>query len=490
MRNSIFAKYFLVCATVTIISLTIFGFLLAALATQYFTADKYEMLELTATKAADYTENEFNSSGQRYVLGNRVDRYFVMVAASIDSNIFLTDASGRVLYCTEKAPCAHTTFTVPKSILEETLNGGYRETGDFNGVYDVRSYSVGVPVFTRTNDVIGYIFTSMPAVKMSVFFQDLFMLLLLCEIIVLTIAFFMVYFATKRLTKPLRLMATIARKIGQGDFSEKLNVASNDEVGQLANAINNMSVSLSMLENSRRSFVANVSHELKTPMTSIAGFIDGILDGTIPPEKHSLYLNIVSDEVERLTRLVHSMLNLSRIEAGESQIHYTEFNIVDTICDSVFAFEKTIENKKLDIRGLDCEKLRIKADKDMIHQVIYNLTENAVKFSNENGYIEYTCKPENNMVYISIKNSGEGLDKDEITHIFERFYKTDKSRGLDKTGVGLGLNIVYTIIKLHGGKISVKSIKGQYTEFIVILPISNEVQQIPTNEKGLKFKNR
>ena len=192
------------------------------------------------------------------------------------------------------------------------------------------------------------------------------------------------------MVRPLREMSVAAKKFGQGDFTSRIEVTSDDEIGQLAMALNNMAQSLSQLESMRRSFVANVSHELKTPMTSIGGFIDGILDGTIPRSEEKKYLRIVSEEVQRLSRLVRSMLNLSRIEAGELKLNRQQLNIVDTICQTLFTFEQSIEQKRLDIRGLDVGKVMVDADADLIHQVVYNLIENAVKFVSEDGYLMFS----------------------------------------------------------------------------------------------------
>ena len=205
-------------------------------------------------------------------------------------------------------------------------------------------------------------------------------------------------------------------------------------------------------------------------MTSIAGFIDGILDGTIGPDKQAHYLRIVSDEVKRLSRLVRSMLNLSRIEAGELKVQTTQFDVLEVICETVFSFEQSINQKRLDIRGLDNDKVMVEADPDLIHQVVYNLIENAVKFVNEGGYLEFSFNSDSRMTYVGVRNSGEGLAKDEIPRVFDRFYKTDRSRGMDKNGVGLGLYLVRSIINLHGGDIIVKSTPGEYTEFIFSVP--------------------
>ena len=198
--------------------------------------------------------------------------------------------------------------------------------------------------------------------------------------------------------------------------------------------------------------------------------VDGLLDGTIPKEQERYYLKIISSEVHRLARLVRSMLNLAKIEAGELKPNLQYFSVLEPIVDTLVTFEPRLEEKQIEIRGLDVDRVTLYADNDLVHQVMYNLIENAIKFVDKGGYIEFHFEPEGNMTSISIRNSGEGLSEDELPLVFDRFYKTDKSRGLDKTGVGLGLNIVRSIIKLHGGKIMVRSVKNEYTEFVFTLP--------------------
>jgi signal transduction histidine kinase len=210
-------------------------------------------------------------------------------------------------------------------------------------------------------------------------------------------------------------------------------------------------------------------------MTTIAGFIDGILDGTIPEEKQSHYLNIVSQEVKRLSRLVRTMLDLSRIDSGELKLRPGRFDLTNTILIALLSFEKAIEDKKLEIRGLeDAESLFVDGDPDMIHQVVYNLIENAVKFTNVGGYIEIRILDQPDRTSVVIKNSGPGIAPEELSLIFDRFYKTDKSRSQDKNGMGLGLYIVRTIIKLHGGEINVSSVQNEYCQFEFWLPKINE----------------
>lgn len=474
MQKSIFTRYFSVCATLVIVSITILGAVFLIFASQYFKNDKYELLRDNTSRAAEIVEGYYDQSSP--LDWTQTSSFLQLLAQTIGANVFITDPNGNTVYCTEGSNCIHTQNIIPESILESLRgNGMYNEMGKLGGIYSDRYYTVGYPLNIQ-GQTIGYIFTTTHASSQQTdFLGEMLKMFLISAMVVLLVTFIAVYFISIQMVKPLRQMAAAAQRFGRGEFDTRLEVTSYDEMGQLAMALNNMAQSLSTLEVSRRSFIANISHELKTPMTSIAGFIDGILDGTIPAEKQEYYLKIVSDEVKRLSRLVRTMLNLSKIEAGEMQINKARINIVDTICQTVFSFEQQIEKKNLEIRGLDHDKVMIEADPDLMHQVVYNLTENAVKFANEGGYIEFGFSSgKNGETYISIKNSGEGLSKEEMPRVFDRFYKTDKSRGLDKNGVGLGLYIVRSVVNLHGGDIIVRSARGEYVEFVFSIPSSGK----------------
>lgn len=243
------------------------------------------------------------------------------------------------------------------------------------------------------------------------------------------------------------------------------------DFSEFARSLNRMADELKINEDSQKSFVANVSHELKTPMTSIGGFIDGMLDGTIPPEQEKKYLRIVSSEVKRLSRMVVSMLNLSKIEAGEIQLVPKDYDVSKQLFDTLLSFERSIDEKKIEIVGFeDMGEVKINADKDLIQQVIYNLMDNAVKFTPEKGTITVNAQRVEDGTVVTIRNSGEGISEEEISRIFERFYKVDKSRSYDVKGVGLGLYIVKTIINMHDGDITVESKQGEYTQFRFEIP--------------------
>ena len=443
MQKSIFSKYFTVCATLIIASITVLGAVFLIFASQYFKTDRLNLMRRNAEHAAEFAQKQWSVSGSLDT--DVLQLYLGSMADTIDADFFITDENGVTIYCTELALCAHTDKSISPDIMRTLRqSGSYAEMGKLGGMYGERYYTVAVPVGAEGDTA--YVFVSAHASsQQQSFLNEMIKMFLISAATVLIITSIAV---------------------------TRLEVTSYDEMGQLAMALNNMAQSLSTTENARRSFTANVSHELKTPMTTISGFVDGILDGTIPPEQERHYLTIVSGETKRMSRLVRTMLNLSRIEAGEMEIKHSKFNIVETICQALFLFETQIEEKNLDVRGLDHDKVMVDADPDLVHQVVYNLIENAVKFVNEGGYLEFGFSSDVKNTYISVKNSGAGLSKEEIPKIFDRFYKTDRSRGLDKNGVGLGLYIVRSIVSLHGGEIIVRSNEGEFVEFVFSLPHS------------------
>ncbi len=473
MQKSIFYKYFRSCAAVVLASILVLGSLFMLFASNYFKEEKRETMEqqVTIAKSMLLASSSYDDGSNRVTMNSsNITSGFQTISMINDSTIFFTNASGVVQIWCEDGNFSQPVHTVSEKILSAIRNeDSYFEAGRLDGMFSESYYTYGISI-QLDNKMIGYVFISEPSSELSAFLIEMIKMFALSSIAALILSVVVTYYSTIKMVRPLREMSAAAKKFGQGDFTSRIEVTSDDEIGQLAMSLNNMAQSLSQLESMRRSFIANVSHELKTPMTSIGGFIDGILDGTIPQSEHRKYLRIVSEETQRLSRLVRSMLNLSRIEAGELKLNCTQFNIVDTICQTLFTFEQSIDQKKLDIRGLDTDKVMVDADADLTHQVVYNLIENAVKFVENDGYLEFSFHTEAGMTYISIRNSGEGLSKEEIPRVFDRFYKTDRSRGIDKNGVGLGLYLVKSIVTLHGGDVIVRSVQGQYTEFTFSVP--------------------
>ena len=234
-----------------------------------------------------------------------------------------------------------------------------------------------------------------------------------------------------------------------------------------------MARDLDQLEELTRGFISNVSHEFKTPMTTIGGFVDGMIDGTIPLDQRDKYLKIIAEETKRLSRMVNRMLDAAKIQSGELILSPAPFDFTEMTAQILLSFEQKIEKKKLDVQCDLEERLTVMGDRDHLYRAVYNLTDNAVKFIEDGGTLKLKVHQEGQLCVFAISNTGIGISAEDLPHVFDRFYKTDRSRSMDKTGAGLGLYIVKNIINLHGGEISVRSGGGE-TEFEFTLPLAPE----------------
>ena len=479
MQKSLFGKYLRVTMVIVLASFIVLGSVMMFVFSQYTKSDKRKLLMQNASSMASITSVvDITNNGAPELL-----KVFVRTfSLNIDADIFVTDLEGNVLF----GAYANSTSNIGANFIPQTKisadivkcasEGSYTGDGRKNGIYDTPYYVVGVPLYSvaetssseaggenSTRVPVGAVFAAMNAASLTEYQFAALQMFLIAAAAAFILAFVVVGLFSYRLVKPLRQMSAAAKSFGDGDFSIRVPVTSNDEIGQLATAFNNMADSLS-------------------PMTTIAGFIDGILDGTIPPERQSHYLHIVSDEVKRLSRLVRTMLNLSRIDNGELKLRPNDFDISETVLSTVLTFEKSIDEKKIDIRGLDTlQPMQVHGDEDLLHQVVYNLVENAVKFTNTEGYISFNVSDSIDRIVVTIENSGSGIQSDELPLVFEKFYKTDKSRSQDKNGMGLGLYLVRTIIKLHGGDISVSSVVNEYTRFSFYIPKPQEPPKLKYN---------
>ncbi len=463
-RKSIFNRYFAICSAVIFAIITLMGILILTFSASYLEDMNKDNLRKTAYQVELITLANMAKYDYQKVSIAALQTSYNVISNTTDSIVFLVNMDGKTLVCSEDSNCNHKTYTVDEKIMEKALTGEYGESGTFGGIYKSTYYTVGIPIVYNST-AMAVVFVSAEITDHLLYIIDLMDIIFFCALIAIVLSSVTIYFVTNKLTKPLRIMAAATKNFSEGDFTVRIPVEGEDEIAQLAVSFNHMADSLADLESVRRSFVANVSHELKTPMMTIGGFVDGILDGTVPEEKQRQYLETVSEEVKRLSRMVKSMLSIARIEAGDTKISPTNFDINELVCRTVFAFEQKIEGKDLQIMGLESDEVYVYADNDLIHQVIYNLIDNAVKFCNEGGCISFSYKVDGGKVFVSIRNTGAGIAQNELPRLFDRFYKTDKSRSLDKTGVGLGLYIVQTIINQHKGDLMVQSVEGQYTEF-------------------------
>ena len=391
----------------------------------------------------------------------------------------ICDAAGRLVLCAESPlGCEHTGLVLDKSYLERTFaENGLTSTGIISGLYDDARYVVSVPIREENGANVGIVIVSSPIDTAAMVLERISEIFVFVSVLtVIAAAVVMIIFA-RRQTAPLREMAKTASAFGHGDLDARVQIKSSypQETEELALAFNNMASSLQKSEYRRQEFVANVSHELKTPMTTIGGYIDGILDGTIPQEKHRHYMQIVSDETKRLSRLVRSMLDISRLQdqGGIPEEQKLRFDLEETIGQALITYEQKILSKGVTVEvDMPDHPVFTLANPDYITQVIYNLLDNAVKFCPKDGTLGISIKEGNNKVYISVFNDGDTIPPEELPLVFDRFHKLDKSRSQNRDGWGLGLYIVKTIVCSHGENISVSSRNGR-TEFTFTLPLVN-----------------
>ena len=344
MQRSLFRKYFSVCCSVVLMSIVILGILFMVFAAQYFKEDKLGALEKNAEYAAELTlEHVVSIDGVYQIVdyNSSLTTAWIPMAKSMDADIYLSNLSGEVLLCTHRSTCSHKAYGINEDIINKTKEDGiYKEVGKMGEIYKSSYYTVGVPLKLSDGRIAGIVFASTSAQELTDFMGEILKMFLLSALVMMVVTFAVVYVVTGNLVRPLREMVKATESFAKGDFSARVPINERDEIGKLSMAFNNMAASLAQQESVRRSFVANVSHELKTPMTSIAGFIDGILDGTIPPEKERHYLTIVSDEVKRLSRLVRSMLNIAKIEAGEMKLNPTVFDVNEAVLSSILPLSR------------------------------------------------------------------------------------------------------------------------------------------------------
>lgn len=417
--------------------------------------------------SASYASNYYNGSMTLADITSQLQS----VATYLDADIWLIGSKGNILINTDSDSVSSRLI---KDFDISAFGSNYYQKGDFFHTFSEKTISVFSPV-TINYKVRGYLLIHKP-VSDLVGFKDAFLnisyltlaIIFLCAFVMLGLFTFTVYL-------PIRKITQAAREYSEGNFETKINIHSNDEMGYLAGSINYMAAELSTLEEDQRKFIANVSHDFRSPLTSIKGYIEAIMDGTIPHEMQDKYLNIILSETERLNKLTQGMLELNKYGSKGSMLDVNSFDINHTIKMVIQSFEGTCKKKRISFELiLTGQTSFVSADMSKIQQVLYNLIDNAIKFSNMDSSITIETTEKNDKVFISVKDTGIGIPKDSIKKIWERFYKTDLSRGKDKRGTGLGLAIVKEIISAHNENINVISTEGVGTEFIFTLPMTKE----------------
>ena len=483
MRKSITTRYFYSTAILLLCSIALMGFIQLYLSMGYFRAEN----EATLLQTVDNTILVMKEAAGRADTENErvedVTRGIVITSRATGTMIFCADAQGSIILCSATDPSRYLGLNLPAKALGPARSGVYTELGTLNGLLDSRCYVAGKPMLDADGQLQGYVFAASDARALSEYVANLVSTFILSAGLMLMVSSVLSIVLTSRMTTPLRRISDAAKKFGSGDFSARVPVEGEDELAQLAVTFNNMAANLEKIDSSRHSFMGNIAHELRTPMTSIKGFIDGMLDGTIPDDMRQHYLGLVSQEVGRLTRLIQNMLDISKLEAGEYRVNAQSYDVWESLTGVVFSAEQRVEDQGVEIQGLAPQKTMVYADPDLVYQVVYNLFDNALKFTPKGGYIRFSVQKSGGNVTVSVENSGQGISPEALPFVFERFYKEDKSRGLNTKGSGLGLHICKVLIGLSGGKIWAESEEGRFCRFSFTLPC-----EAPAGEKRKNHK--
>lgn len=391
-----------------------------------------------------------------------------VAARASDNDIVICNSEGVVCICMERSNCEHLGKRLDSDTVDTLFQGEKAKLNKaVSTLYGDERMASAIAVLNSDGSRLCIVVVSVQKAAITALTEKMLRVFLLAALLILVSALLAIPIFTRREARPIQEMAAAARQIAHGNLDVRVPTGNeNEELEELAVAFNNMTLALKNSETIRNEFVANISHELKTPMTTIAGYLDGMLDGTIPPEKYRYYMELVSTEARRLSRLVRSMLDISRLrDQGIPADQKTNFDICEAAGQALLCFEQRINQKKLNVEiDMPDEGLTIHAAQDSVTQVLYNLIDNAVKFVNEGGTLSVRIRRHGNSAMISVGNTGKTIPPEELPLVFDRFHKIDKSRSNDRDGWGLGLYIVKTIVLAHGEDVYVTSQDGK-TEF-------------------------
>lgn len=505
MFKSVFVKYISAFMVINLLSIFLSTSVITILVNGYDDDTKQRALKNVAYDATVFMIDDYTNSGEESFsdyLNNSVYKILPVLSA-MSTNvenmvIFVADGDGNIKLV-GGAEAEYAVFAGDDGIVGDGEEQKYPDTvieklkneitishnSTLDGFFPEKHNYFMQAITAENGKIVGSVMTCTMTRDMDTLLESMIKTIIMSTLWLMLATLVAVYFITERLVSPLRAMSRASRAFARGQFDVRVTVHGNDEVAQLAEAFNNMASSMQHSDEMRRLFIANVSHDLRTPMTTISGFIESILDGAIPQDKIPHYLGIISGEVKRLSRLVSSLLDITKIQAGERKFNMAPFDICEMAREIIISSEQRLEDKRLDVEfDADRDNMFVNADRDAIHQVLYNLCDNGIKFARESGKYAISIKEIGSKVEVSVFNEGEGITPEDVPFVFDRFYKSDRSRGLDKTGVGLGLYISRTIIEAHGERIKVESAHGEWCRFTFTLPKANQTKNADDKRNG------
>lgn len=466
-KNKLFKRLLLNNIVIILITMLILSIMFYIMFQNYYFAEKERIM-------IDEGQ-EINAIISNFTIGDididRLNQELNVVDRLINATIWIVDREGLIYSQSRHSEQKWTGITLSKDEINSILNGqNIIRKGYFGGRFNQPVLTVGMPMKINGH-IEGAIFMHAPITEMNRTLMNIFFMMLLSIGAAVIIGSILISYTSGRISRPLKEMSLAAQKIAKGDFKAHVNDGEEDEIGDLAKSFNTMAKELGQLEDMRKEFVANVSHELRSPLTSIQGYIDGILDGTVSRDKIYDYLLIVQKETRRMSRLISELLDMTKMESGQFPLNKSEFDINELIRLTVIKMERRINEKELSVKvDFNRERNIVVADRDKIEQVLTNIIDNAIKFSEKGGLINITTEKYDGKVQIMIKDNGIGISKEDQEHIWDRFYKADKSRSGD-SGAGLGLYIVKSIINAHDEEIWLESEPGRGAAFIFTLTL-------------------
>lgn len=507
MFKSVFIKYISAFMLINICSIVLSTTIITTLVNSYDENTRMRTVSNVAYSITNFVIDDYNESEQAnfeaYLDESLYDIQPVLNMMSINVDgivVLVADGAGNVKlaagselskqYLDDDGQIAPD-LSIPVSVMDELSEGNAVTRNDNLEGFFTDDHIVSIlPITALDGKVVGAVMTATIHSAMDVLLDAMIKTIIMSSLWLMLAALIAVYLISERLVSPIRAMNRAAKEFAAGHFDVRVPVNGNDEIAELADTFNNMASSLEHTEEMRRLFLANVSHDLRTPMTTISGFIEGILDGAIPPENTHHYLEVIAGEVRRLSRLVTSLLDITRIQAGERKFNMAPFDVCELAREIIITSEQRLEAKNLDVVfDADSDNMFVNADRDAIHQILYNICDNAIKFSKDGGRYEIGIHEKNGKVTVSVYNEGTGITAEDLPYVFDRFYKSDRSRGLDKTGVGLGLYIARTIIEAHKEKIWVESEYGNWCRFAFTLHKASVSRENTQREKNEKMEN-
>lgn len=468
MRKTLYLKFLLAYFIFGFFGFVIVATFVNSMTMEHLTREKADALYREATLIANtYASDLYNNETSLDTVKKQLDALDTYLSA----NLWIINPSGRMIL-DSKAPVDLENETVISGFDPTITANSYYTIGNFFDSFTQEQLSVFAPI-TSDYTVRGYVVIHYPMNNITASCNSLLNISYLMLIILFLLSMIILIFFTEMVYLPLRKITEATEQYAMGNMHYEFQIDSEDEIGYLGATLSYMASEIARSEDDQKKFVANVSHDFRSPLTSIKGYLEAMLDGTIPPELHEKYLNIVLNETERLTKLTNSLLTLNNLNTKGMMLDKSIFDINKVIRNTSASFEGTCKSKTIAIELiLTGDELFVNADVVKIQQVLYNLLDNAIKFSHSDSIIKIETTEKHNKVFVSVKDSGIGIPKDNLKLIWDRFYKSDLSRGKDKKGTGLGLSITKEIIHAHGEHINVISTEGVGSEFIFSLPLA------------------